>query len=94
MICNVTTNGWSKVGPIIIPIPNMAFAVLIFQEGKPPIIIVCAVDNKPPPPSPCTKRQNTNVHKLSDKPHIKDDIVKITTDAVNMFFFQTNLIAY
>src|SRR3954471_5504991 len=48
--------------------------------------MVCAVDNKPPPPRPCMKRQNTNVHKLSDRPHMRDAKVKIITDAVKYTF--------
>ena len=41
-----------KVGPMMIPMPKMAFAIPIFSGGKAPMIIVCALESKPPPPNP------------------------------------------
>src|SRR5678816_4108780 len=67
---------------MIMPTPKIAFAVLILLGGKEPIMIVWAVDNKPPPPSPWTKRQNTSIHRLLLNPHINDEKVKMRTDAV------------
>jgi hypothetical protein len=70
------------VGPIIIPKPKIAIPVPVCFGGKAPIMIDCAVDNNPPPPSPCIKRQKTSVHKLADVPHISEENVKMITDAV------------
>ena len=41
-----------NVGPMMIPMPKMAFAIPIFSGGKAPMIMVCALESKPPPPNP------------------------------------------
>ena len=69
-------------GPIINPTPKIAIAVGSFSGGKASAIILCEVDRRPPPPRPCINRQRTRVHKLADRPHMRDENVNITTDRV------------
>src|SRR5699024_4688141 len=71
-----------KIGPTIIPIPKIVFAVFIFSVGKAPITILCAVASSPPPPSPCKQRHKTSSHKEVESPHISEQNVKMTTEAV------------
>ena len=71
-----------NVGPMMIPIPKIALAVLILLGGKHPMIIDCAVESNPPPPNPCINLQITSVVSVLDKPHISDATVNIITDAV------------